>query len=149
MLGWSLNRGSPTRFAEANLLLRQIAEEKFVGTYSWATEQEIAAAPKHIARKLRQKVESAKMRKVPVRLKGIADELAERYCNEGIVPFAFKMDALHIAVATLWKADALVSYNFEHIVSLEIMVAVNKVNRALDLNEVFLCQPQEVIISGG
>ena len=57
-----------------------------------------------------------------IRLEGTADELAERYCNERIVPFAFKMDALHIAVATLWKADALVSYNFEHIVSLEVMV---------------------------
>ncbi len=60
----------------------------------------------------------------------------------------FKADALHIAVATLWKADALVSYNFEHIVSLEVMIAVNKVNKALNLHEIFLCQPQEVIISG-
>ena len=44
--------------------------------------------------------------------------------------------------------DALVSYNFEHIVNIEIMVAVDKINRALSLNEIFLCQPQEVIISG-
>ena len=57
------------------------------------------------------------------------------------------VDALHIAVATLWRADALVSYNFEHIVNLEIMVAVNELNRSLNLNEIFLCQPQEVIIS--
>jgi len=28
------------------------------------------------------------------------------------------------------------------------MVAVNKVNKVLNLNEIFLCQPQEVIISG-
>jgi len=33
-------------------------------------------------------------------------------------------------------------------VNLEIMVAVNEINKALSLNEIFLCQPQEVIISG-
>ena len=60
----------------------------------------------------------------------------------------FEADAFHIAMATLWNADALVSYNFQYIVNLEIMVAVNKINKELDLNEIFLCQPQEVIISG-
>ena len=70
------------------------------------------------------------------------------YGDRGIVPSDFKTDALHIAIATLWKADALVSYNLGHIVNLKIMVAVNKVNRAFNLNEIFLCQPQEVIISG-
>ena len=83
-----------------------------------------------------------------MRLKGEADKLAQKYCDKGIVPFDFKSDALHIAIATLWKADALVSYNFEHIVSLEIMVAINEINRNLNLKEIFLCQPQEVIISG-
>lgn len=148
ILGWSLNRGNPTRFAEANLLLQQIAEGKFLGAYSWVSIQEIEAAPQHIAKRLRKKVEEAKLKRVPIRLKRAADELAQIYCAKEIVPSNFKADALHIAVATLWKADALVSYNFEHIVSLEIMVKVNAVNRALNLNEIFLCQPQEVIISG-
>jgi len=148
ILGWSLNRGNPTRFAEANLLLQQIAEGKFIGGYSWVSVQEIEAAPAHIAKRLWKKVEEAKLKRVPARLKREADELAQIYCAKEIVPSNFKADALHIAVATLWKADALVSYNFEHIVSLEIMVKVNKVNRSLNLNEIFLCQPQEVIISG-
>lgn len=148
ILGWSLNRGNPTRFAEANLLLQQIADERFIGAYSWVSEQEIEAAPEHIAKRLWQKVKEAKLKRVSMRLKKQADELAQTYCDKGIIPFDFKADAIHIAVATLWKANALVSYNFEHIVNLEIMVAVNEVNRTLNLNEVFLCQPQEVIISG-
>ena len=148
ILGWSLNRSNPTRFAEANLLLQQIADGKFIGAYSWVSEQEIEAAPEHIAKRLWQKVEEAKLKRVSVRLRKQADELAQTYCAKEIVPSNFKADALHIAVATLWKAEALVSYNFEHIVSLEIMVAVNEVNRTLNLNEIFLCQPQEVIISG-
>lgn len=148
ILGWSLNRGNPTRFAEANLLLQQIADGKFIGAYSWSSEQEIEAAPEHIAKRLWQKVEKARLKRVPIRLRKQADELAQTYCEKGIVPSDFKTDALHIAIATLWKADALVSYNFEHIVSLEIMVAVNEVNKAVNLNKIFLCQPQEVIIGG-
>jgi hypothetical protein len=148
ILGWSLNHSNPGRFAEANLLLQQIANGRFIGVYSWVSEQEIEAAPAHIAKKLWQKIEQAKLKSVTKRLSKQADELAQVYCDKKIVPSDFKTDALHIATATLWKADALVSYNFAHIVSLEIMVAVNKVNKELNLNEIFFCQPQEVIISG-
>lgn len=148
IFGWSLNLSNPGRFAEANLLLKQIAEGKFVGAYSWMSQQEIESAPKHIAKKLWQKVESAQLIAVKAILKTQATQLAQTYCDRKIVPSDFKADAFHIAIATLWKADALVSYNFQHIVNLEIMVAVNKVNKELNLNEIFLCQPQEVIISG-
>ncbi|MBN2312444.1 MAG: hypothetical protein JXM79_00855 [Sedimentisphaerales bacterium] len=148
IFGWSSNRRNPGRFAEVNLLLNQIAEGKFIGAYSWVTQQEIESAPNHIAKKLWHQVEISKLIAVKLNLKTQATQLAETYCNRKIVPSDFKADALHIAIATLWKADALVSYNFQHIVNLEIMVAVNRVNKELDLNEIFLCQPQEVIISG-
>jgi hypothetical protein len=147
IFGWSLNHSEPARFAEANLLLQQIADGRFIGAYSWVSEQEIQAAPEHIARKLRRKLEQAGLKRVSLRLKNQAENLAEAYCLKKIVPSRFRADALHIAIATLWKADALVSYNFEHIVSLETMVAVSEVNRSFHLNKIFLCQPQEVIIS--
>lgn len=47
----------------------------------------------------------------------------------------------------LYIADALVSYNFEHIVNLETIIKVNEVNKAHNMNEIFVCQPQDVIIS--
>ena len=43
ILGWSLNRGNPTRFAEANLLLQQIADGRFIGVYSWISPTTILA----------------------------------------------------------------------------------------------------------
>ncbi len=52
ILGWSLNHSNPGRFAEANLLLQQIADGRFTGVYSWVSEQEVEAAPKHIAKRL-------------------------------------------------------------------------------------------------
>lgn len=147
ILGWSLNHNEPARFAEANLLLKQIAMGRFTGVYSWVCQQEIEAAPEDIAKKLWQKIEKAKLKQVTKRLIKQAEKLAQIYCDNKIVPHDYQADALHIAIATLCKADALVSYNFEHIVSLEVMVKVNRVNKILKLNEIFLCQPQEVIIS--
>jgi hypothetical protein len=149
VLGWSLNQRNPTRFAEANMLLQQIAAGKFVGAYSWVSEEEIGAAPPTIAKRLWEKVKAAKIKRTPLHLRTQAEALAQTYCAKGIVPASVENDALHIAIATLWKADALVSYNFEHIVNLEVMVAVNEINSSLNLNEIFLCQPQEVIISEG
>ena len=147
VIGWSLNRANPSYFAEANLLLRQIADGKFIGSYSWLIEQEVNAAPRSIADKLYQKINSAKLKKISTRLKSKVENLAKVYCDKKIVPADCKNDAIHIAIATYWKADALVSYNFQHIVNLETMIEVNKINRSFGLNEIFLCQPQEVIIT--
>jgi hypothetical protein len=146
VLGWSLNRGNPSRHSEANRLLRQIAAGHFVGAYSWVMEDEINDAPKRIRDRLWRKVRTARLRKVDRRLRTDAQVLGETYCSREIVPRAYLDDAIHIAIATLWKADALVSYNFQHIVNLDTMLAVNQLNVELGLNELFLCQPQEVII---
>ena len=43
-------------------------------------------------------------------------QLADTYCERGIVPEDFRNDALHIAIATVAETDILVSWNFQHIV---------------------------------
>ena len=149
VVGWSLNQGHPERCAEANRLLRQIAAGSFVGAYSWVMVAEINDAPRRVRQRLWRKVKEAHLRQVPPKLKHDAHELATTYCARGIVPPDFVADARHIAIATLWNADALVSYNFEHIVNLDTMVEVNRVNRELGRAEVFLCQTKEVIVHEG
>jgi hypothetical protein len=146
VIGWSLNRGNAERYAEANRLLSQIADGRLLGAYSWVMAREIDDAPARIRERLWRKVREACLREVPREFKKEASELANAYCSQGIVPSDFVADALHIAIATLWRADALVSYNFGHIVNLDTMVEVNRVNRERGLHELFLCQPKEVII---
>jgi len=74
-----------------------------------------------------------------------AEELAERYINEGIIPERYKGDALHIAVAVINGIEAIVSWNFEHIVKLKTRIMVNGVNRLLGYHEIEICSPEEVI----
>ncbi len=146
ILGFSLNKHDPERKAEANLLLRQIREARFVGGYSFVTEAEIEAAPPRLAMRLQRKVAWAALRRVRIRSRSQAHDLAQRYCQAKIIPSEYFDDALHVAVATLWRAEALVSYNFTHLVRLDTMVDINEINRQQELAEIFLCQPSEVII---
>jgi hypothetical protein len=110
------------------------------------TEEEIDEAPARIARRLRRKISWANLHRVRVRSRSQAHELATAYCRAGVIPSEYFDDALHVAVATLWRADALVIYNFTHIVRLDTMVEVNAINRRERVAEIFLCQPSEVLL---
>lgn len=147
IFGFSVNPRMPQWQAEAKLLLRQIRGGHFVGGYSFVTEREISAAPPRLAQRLRKKITWARMRRIRIRSLAQVHQLAGRYCRAHVIPREYFDDALHVAVATLWRADALVSYNFTHLVRLETVLRVNAINRREELAEIVICQPNEVIIS--
>ena len=74
-----------------------------------------------------------------------AEELAECYVKEGIIPERYRSDAVHIAVAVINGIEVIVSWNFEHIVKLKTRVMVNGINRLLGYHEIEICSPEEVI----
>lgn len=54
--------------------------------------------------------------------------LADKYIRENVVGKASRADCQHIAMATINRADVLVSWNFKHIVNLERIRGYNAVN---------------------
>jgi len=64
----------------------------------------------------------------PLSLSPEADELAAAYIREGAIGARMRVDALHIALATIARVDVLVSWNFKHIVNLKRIHAYNAVN---------------------
>lgn len=54
--------------------------------------------------------------------------LAEKYILENVVGKTSLADCQHIAMATISKADVLVSWNFKHIVNLERIRGYNSIN---------------------
>lgn len=74
-----------------------------------------------------------------------AEELAERYVKEGVIPVKYRSDALHIAVAVINGIEVIISWNFEHIVKLKTRVMVNGINRLLGYRDIEICSPEEVI----
>lgn len=80
-----------------------------------------------------------------VRLTPSADELARRYLAEGILPQNMLADAQHIAMATIAKVDALVSWNFRHMVNLPRIRRYHAVNTKLGYSTVEIRSPREVL----
>lgn len=57
-----------------------------------------------------------------------AESLAEAYMNAKVVPAASRIDALHVALASVARADLIVSWNFKHLVQLRRIRAFHAVN---------------------
>lgn len=74
-----------------------------------------------------------------------AAELAERYLQAGVVGRASRLDAQHIATATLCRADVLVSWNFQHVVNLERIRGYNSVNLRQGHAMLEIRSPREVL----
>jgi len=71
--------------------------------------------------------------------------LAEKYITDGIIPQKYYDDALHIAAATILGCDAIVSWNFKHMVKLKTIIGVNRINRYLGYNEIEIITPMSMV----
>ena len=80
-----------------------------------------------------------------VKLTQEAEELAETYISEKVVGTSSLDDARHIAIATLARADVLVSWNFKHIVNVNRIRGYNSVNHRFGHPMLDIRTPQEVM----
>ena len=54
--------------------------------------------------------------------------LANKYVQNKLIPEKFTDDALHIAVASIYRCNFLVSWNFKHIVKAKVIQGVHLLN---------------------
>lgn len=71
--------------------------------------------------------------------------LADEYVAARVIPVSSRDDARHVAIATLAGSDALVSWNFRHLVNLRRKRLVHSVNIRLGYPLIELVSPQEVL----
>jgi hypothetical protein len=74
-----------------------------------------------------------------------AASLAMVYLNEQIVTPQYLLDAQHIALASVMRADVLVSWNFKHIVNLNRIRLYNSVNMKCGFPMIDIRSPREVL----
>jgi len=72
-------------------------------------------------------------------------QLADAYVAAGILTETSKDDALHVAMATVARADLIVSWNFRHIVNFHRIQLYNSVNLANGYGLVDVRSPLEVV----
>ena len=83
-----------------------------------------------------------------VRLSQEAIDLADKYIKAEVVGKTSRGDCQHIAIATLCKADVLVSWNFKHIVNLTRIRGYNGVNHQNGYNMIEIRTPKEISDNG-
>jgi len=72
-------------------------------------------------------------------------ELANKYVLEGIFPTKYFDDALHVACASINICNAVVSWNFKHMVKLKTILAVNGINKYMGYGEIEILTPEAII----
>ncbi len=74
-----------------------------------------------------------------------AEDLQTAYLEAGILTPNSATDAGHVATATVYRADAIVSWNFKHIVRLEKMKLYNQINLKNGYGFLQIVSPREVL----
>ena len=72
-----------------------------------------------------------------------ATELASEYIAEGVVGQTSFADCLHIALATINRADYLISWNFKHIVNVDRIRGYNSINIKKGYKQLEIRSPRE------
>ncbi len=74
-----------------------------------------------------------------------ADRLTQFLIDAGAVPQNSPQDAQHIAIATVYSLDYLVSWNFKHIVNENKRQYINRVCRGAGFQPTTICTPIDLI----
>ncbi len=76
------------------------------------------------------------------------ESLRDAYLDAGILSRRWEDDATYVAAASVAGADAIASWNFRHIVHLDLMRRYNEVNRQMGYRQLNIVTPVEVAYEG-
>lgn len=130
-------------FAEySTLLFQEFIEGKKIAVVSNITLKELKQSPEHVRRKFE---EIPKENVEYIGLTDEAEELAQKYIENGIISSNYFLDAEHIAIATVERIDIVASWNFKHIVNINRIRGFNSVNLKEGYQVIEIRSPMEII----
>ncbi len=127
--------------ADTILFFDRVINGEIIVIISDILEAELLRAPEFVKELLttipKEQIEN-------IRLSPEATELADKYIEAKVVGKTSRADCQHIAIATLCKADVLVSWNFKHIVNLDRIRGYNGINYQLGYSMIEIRTPKEI-----
>jgi len=121
-------------------LFNRIKAGEFIILYSTVTQDELENAPG----KVKELVKNIKASLTEfIEITDEAVDLATEYIKEKVVGKTSYADCLHIALATINRADFLVSWNFKHIVNIERIKGYNSINIKNGYKQLEIRSPRE------
>lgn len=130
-------------FAEHTIpFIDRINKGEFILLYSTVTEHELMNAPEIVIGLVKGlKAEYTEFLEESEE----AIDLATKYITEKVVGKTSFADCLHIALATINRADFLVSWNFRHIVNIQRIMGYNAINIKNGYKQLEIRSPREFI----
>jgi hypothetical protein len=128
--------------AESVGFFEEVRAGRFVLVVSDVTLDELALAPESVRRIL------ADLPPSQIEVVNSSEEsnaLKQAYLDAGVVGPASRNDAAHIALATIFGADLVVSWNFKHIVHFEKIAGYEGVNSLRGYRSPKIYSPREVV----
>jgi predicted nucleic acid-binding protein len=121
-------------------LFDRIRKEEFILLFSTVTQDELENAPEKVKQMVRSfKAENTEFLETTFEV----IELATEYITENVVGETSFADCLHIALATVYRADFLVSWNFKHILNVERIRGYNAINIKNGYSQLEIRSPRE------
>ncbi|HTV48372.1 MAG TPA: PIN domain-containing protein [Phycisphaerae bacterium] len=102
---------------------------------------ELEEAPAQVSAEI-TRIPASAIEEVPITDDIVA--LRDAYVAAGVVSAKWLDDATHVAAASVARADAIVSWNFKHIVRLDRIRGYNGVNRKLGYPDLVIVTPTVV-----
>ena len=121
-------------------LFERIENLEFMALYSEITLEELENAPIKVKNLL------SVLNSINSEFLVVSEEiidLARTYISENVVGKTSFADCLHIAIATVNRADFLVSWNFKHIVNIQRIRGYNSVNVKFGYRQLEIRSPRE------
>jgi len=121
-------------------LFERLQNGEFKLLFSAVTQDELSYAPVKVQKLVTNlKVEHTEF----VETNDEAVELATQYIVEKVVGQTSFADCLHIALATINRADFLISWNFKHIVNVQRIRGFNAINIKNGYKELEIRSPRD------
>ena len=128
--------------AESVRFFDEVHSGRFVVVVSDVTLDELSLAPESVRRIL---ADLPPPRVEVVNSSEESNELKQAYLDAGVVGPASRNDAAHIALATIFGAELVVSWNFKHIVHFEKIAGYEGVNSLRGYRSPKIYSPREVV----
>ncbi len=130
-------------FAQESLALFEMARRgEAIVLVSDLLTQELAQAPEKVQNVLLS-ISGENLEEI--RRSGESERLCQAYLDAGVVSAQSKNDAHHVAVATIARADVIVSWNFKHIVHFDKIRFFNAVNLREGYPAIEIRSPKEIV----
>lgn len=105
--------------------------------------EELREAPEPKRSNMLRLINDYKIIILPANLEAV--RLSELYVSQGIIPASYRVDSTHVAIASVYGLDYIVSYNFQHINRDKTRKLVAIVNKAEGYKEIKICSASEVL----